>query len=188
MSYVAQLRQETVARLSDVPAFKKVFDSRQAQIRRTDLPALRVYTSQNATGRSINIPDFLTTTSLVVQIVADDITDARSAERVDDLCDAVKDRLLGDAEWLQLYEQITGISTEVDRNIEGEQRTTVATLTFDLTVSEWWEPRVPDTLEHIHVDVDVITPAADPNLKYPGPDGRIEAVFDVHTPPQPAKD
>jgi len=175
VSYVARLRQDTCRRLEQLAQFRRIFDSRQAQITRAMLPAARVYSSQNSVGRSINIPDFLTTTTLVIQIIAEDITDARSAERVDQLCDDVKDWLLGDPEWLVSYEQITAMSTDIDRNIEGESRTTVATLSFSLTISEYYEPRIPDTLEEVHMEIDVIRPAADPNLRYPGPDGRIEA-------------
>jgi hypothetical protein len=186
MAYVARLRQDTCERLARLPQFRRVFDSRQAQISRGMLPALRVYTSQNSIGRSINIPDFLTTTTLTVQVIAEDVTDAESAETVDELCDDVKDWLMGDPEWLVGYEQITSIITDVDRDIEGESRTTVATIAFALTVSEYYEPRIPDMLDHIHIDIDVIDPAADPNLRYPGPDGRIEAVVDVSlVPPSP---
>lgn len=176
-SYVAALRQDTVERLQHLTQFRRVFDSRQAQISRAMLPSIRVYSSQTSEGRSINIPDFLTTTSLVVQVIADDVTDTASAERVDELCDDVKDWLLGDPEWLVNYERMAGFTTEIDRDIEGESRTTVATLTFAMTISEWYEPRIPDTLDKIDMKIDVITPAADPNIKYPGPDGRIE----VHT-------
>jgi hypothetical protein len=187
MTYVAQFRQQTVERLAEIPAIARVFDSRQPQIRRDMLPAVRVYTSDSAQGRSISIPDFLTTTTLVVQIVADDITDARSAATVDTLCEAVKTRLLCDPKWLVLFERVTSIDTEIERNVEGESRTTVATLTFALQVSEYYEPVIPDMLEHLHVDVDVIRPAFDPNLAPRGPDGRIEVSADFLKPPE-AKD
>lgn len=172
-SYVAALRQETVAKLQQLAIFKRVFDSRQAQISRPMLPALRVYASQTSEGRSINIPDFLTTTNLVVQVVADDITDAKSAFLVDELMDIVKDHLMGDPEWLQGYEQISSVETEIERNIEGETRTTVATITFALTVSEYYEPRIPDTLEVMHVNVRPIVPAG------------ADAEFRVTAPPRP---
>lgn len=184
-SYVASLRQQTVARLARLAAFRHVFDSRQPMLRRDMLPALRVYSSSSAQGRSINIPDFLSTLNLVVQIVAEDITDARSAAGVDDLCEGVKEELLGDPSWLVLFERVLSIDTEIERNVEGEQRTTVATLTFALQFSEYYEPRIPDRLDHLHVDVDVIRPAADPNIRFPGPDGRIEVAAELLKPPGP---
>jgi hypothetical protein len=183
MTYIAQLRQQTVERLAELP-FRHVFDSRQPQIRREMLPAVRVYTSSSAQGRSISIPDFLSTTTLVVQVVADDITDARSAETTDTLCEAVKTRLLCDPKWLVLFERVLSIDTEIERDIEGESRTTIATLTFALQVSEYYEPVIPDMLDHLHVDVDVIRPAADPNIRFPGPDGRIEVSADFLSPPK----
>jgi hypothetical protein len=124
----------------------------------------------------------LATTTLVVQVVAEDITDARSAERVDALCEAAKSRLLCDPKWLVLFERVLSIDTEIERNVEGESRTTIATLTFALQVSEYYEPVIPDMLEHLHVDVDVIRPATDPNIRYPGPDGRIEVSADFLVP------
>jgi hypothetical protein len=180
---IAQLRQQTVERLSDVAAFRQVFDSRQPQLRRDMLPAVRVYTSTTAQGLSISIPEFRATAQLIVQIVADDITDARSAARVDELCEAVKTRLLCDPKWLVLFERVLSIDTEIERNVEGESRTTVATLTFALQYTEIYEPVIPDMLEHLHVDVDVISPAADPNIRYPGPDGRIEVAAEFLAPP-----
>ncbi len=131
---IAQLRQETVERLAEVPAFRHVFNSRQPQLRRDLLPALRVYTSTTAQGLSISIPEFRATAQLVVQVVADDITDARSAETVDSLCEAVKTRLLCDPSWLVLFERVLSIDTEIERNVEGESRTTVATMTFALAI------------------------------------------------------
>jgi len=124
----------------------------------------------------------LATTTLVVQVVAEDITDARSAERVDALCEAAKSRLLCDPKWLVLFERVLSIDTEIECNVEGESRTTIATLTFALQVSEYYEPVIPDMLEHLHVDVDVIRPATDPNIRYPGPDGRIEVSADFLVP------
>jgi hypothetical protein len=191
-SYVAQLRQGTVDRLASVPVFRQVFDSRLPQLRRDMLPALRVYTTAAAAqGRSLNIPDFLTTTTLIVQLVAEDITDARSAEIVDTLCEAVKTRLLCDPSWLVLFERVSAIDTEIERNVEGESRTTIATITFSLQVSEYYEPVIPDRLEKIRIDIDVIRPAADPNIRYPGPDGRIEVSADFlrhpESPPMPAQ-
>jgi hypothetical protein len=182
---IAQLRQETVERLAEVPAFRRVFDSRQPQLRRDLLPALRVYTSTTAQGLSISIPEFRATAQLVVQVVADDITDARSAETVDSLCEAVKTRLLCDPSWLVLFERVLSIDTEIERNVEGESRTTVATMTFALQYSEVYEPVIPDWLEKVRIDVDVIRPAADPNIRYPGPDGRIEVAAEFLNPEPP---
>lgn len=171
---LAQLRRGTVDRLQALTAFRHVFDARQPQLRRDMLPAARVYASASAQGRSISIPDFLTTITLTVEIVAEDITDAGSALRVDELCDAVKSRLLCDPSWLVMFERIAAIDTAIERNVEGESRLTSATLGFQLALSEYYEPAIPDRLETLHMDVDVIRPAADPNLRYPGPDGRIE--------------
>lgn len=206
--YLTTLRHETVARLAELPAFKHVYDSRLPQMKRELLPAIRVYTNTtNQVGRSISIPDFLSTAHLLVQVICEDITDARIAERVDRYCEVVKCRLLSDGEWLKIFERVLSIDTEIDRNVEGEWRLTTATLDFALQYSCAWEPDIRDWLETVHLDVDVIDPAADPNTGppgtppnveggyvggFPGPDGRIEvdARFVNPTPPDgwtPAK-
>lgn len=201
--YLTTLRQETVERLADLlPLFKHVYDSRLPQLKREMLPALRVYTTtHNMVGRSISIPDFQTTAHLLVQVVCEDITDAKIAERVDRYCEIVKARLMCDGKWLQLFERILSIDTEVERNVEGEWRLTLATLDFALQYSDALEPDIRDWLESVHLKVDVIDPAADPNTGppgtppnveggypggFPGPDGRIEvdARFLNPTPPE----
>lgn len=56
--------------------------------------------------------------------------------------------------------------------------------TLDSDPPETWEEVEKDGLplfEEAHINVDVIDPIADPNLKYPGPDGRIE--FQVNVKP-----
>lgn len=181
-SYVAQLRHAAVRLLDELGSFVQVFDSRLAQISRDMLPVARVYTAQNSVGRSINIPDFLATTTLTVQIIAEDITDEASAFRVDKLIHEVKEWLLGDPDFLQMYERVASIDTDIERSIEGESRTTVATVSFALTISEYYEPRVPDRLETVHMDIDMIRPW-DPNRAPIGPDGAIEATVLLPKPP-----
>jgi hypothetical protein len=182
------LRHETIERLGTLPFFKHVYDSRLPQLRRDLLPALRVYTSATSQGLSISIPEFRTTAALVVQIVCEDTTDAKIAERVDRYCELVKARLLRDGKWLQLFERVLSIDTEIERSVEGEWRLTTATLSFSLQYTEAWEPFVPDWLESMKIEVDVIAPAADPNVRFPGPDGRIEVDARVtnKTPPPPS--
>lgn len=188
--YLTKMRQGTVERLASLPVFKGVYDSRLPQLKRELLPAVRVYTtSQNMVGLSLSIPDFRTTAHLLVQIVCEDITDALIAERIDRYVEIVKARLLTDGEWLQLFERVLSIDTDVERNIEGESRLTYATLDFAVQYTCAWETYVPDWLESLDIRVDVIDPAADPNTGpfgtppnveggyrggYPGPDGRIE--------------
>lgn len=171
---IAQLRQETVRRLAEVPGIRRVLDSRQVQLRRSMLPAIRVYTSASATNLSMNIQQYQTIISLVVQVIAEDVTDADNAALVDELCFAVKDRLLRDVKWLMLFERVLSFDTAVEFNSEGDSRTVIGTITFEIQESEVYEPIVEDDFLGGRIDVDVIRPAADPNVKYPGPDGRIE--------------
>lgn len=187
---LTHLRHETVKRLDALRSFKgRVYDSRLPQLRRGLLPAIRVYTtSATSTSLSISIPEFRTVALLAVQIVSEEATDPKLAEQVDAFIDVVRSRLLRDGKWLQLFERVVTIDTDFDRSVEGEWRTTTATLTFHLQYTEAWEPYVPDWLESMKLEVDVIEPAADPNIRFPGPDGRIEvdARFANPTPPAPS--
>jgi len=206
-SGLASIRQGTVERLAELPAFKHVFDARQPQLRRDYLPAIRVYTSATSQGLSLSYPEFRRTTALVVQIVCEDITDATTAERADELAEEVKWRLFGDGTWLTLFERVLSYDQEVDRNVEGEWRSTSVTLTFNLQCSEAYGPDLGESWERLpwlketDIRVDVIDPAADPNTGppgtppnvqpqppgypggYPGPDGRIEVDARFLNPP-----
>src|SRR5262252_2076997 len=166
---ITKLRQETVERLAELPVFRHVFDSRLPQLKRGMLPAVRVYTSSTADSVSINIPEFRTHVSLVTQVVCEGDTDSETAERIDRLCDIIKGRLLSDGDWLQLSERVVSMATDFDRDVTGEWRTTTGTITFVLQCTEVWEPNVPDWLESLKIEVDVIDPAADPNIRFPGP-------------------
>jgi hypothetical protein len=199
--FLTTLRKETVARLAELPAFPRVYDSRLPQLKRELLPAIRVYTNTASyQGRSISIPDFLTTAHVIVQIVCEDMTDAAIAERMDVYCELVKNRLLCDGTWLQLFERVLTLDAEIDRNVEGEWRLTTATLDFGFQYSCSYEPVVPDWLLSVGIKVDMIDPAADPNTGppgtppnvnggyeggYPGPDGRIEAEVVITHPGPP---
>ena len=201
LPFLSELRQQTVERLQTLPGvFRGVYDSRLPQLKRELLPAIRVYTASVAQGLSISIPEFRCTAALVIQIVTEDFTDPALAERLDRYCDIVKSRLLSDGDWLQIFERVLGIETEIDRQIEGEYRTTTATLTFNIQYTEAWEPYVPDWLETVRTHIDMIDPAADPNTGppgtppnveggypggYPGPEGRVEAEFVVVNPEPP---
>src|SRR5262245_2160404 len=197
---LTEMRQETVERLAALPVFKNVFDSRLPQLKRGMLPAVRVYTSSTSDSVSINIPEFRSHVTLVIQIICEGPTDPEIAARIDMLCDVVKGRLMSDGDWLQLSERVVSVTTEFDRDVQGEWRTTTGTVTFSLQCTEVWEPNVPDWLESLKMLVDVIDPAADPNTGppgtppnveggypggWPGPDGRIEvdARFVNPTPP-----
>jgi hypothetical protein len=201
LPWLAMIRQETVSRLQSLPnIFANVYDSRLPQITRELLPAVRVYSGATSQGLSISIPEFRTTAQLLIQIIAEDTNDPALAERMDRYADIVKARLLSDSTWLTLFERVLSMDTEYDRHVEGEWRTTTATIQFNIQYTEAWEPFVADWLQSVSLKVDVIDPAADPNTGppgtppnvpdgypggYPGPDGRIEVAADFINPTPP---
>ena len=55
LPFLSLLRQETVARLRTVPGvFKNIYDSKLPQLKRDQLPAVRVYTASTSTGRVVS--------------------------------------------------------------------------------------------------------------------------------------
>jgi hypothetical protein len=110
--------------------------------------------------------------------------DAQAA--LDDLCDQITDTLLRNPSWYlmrdvdgKLCARFQGVerwdtTSTLGRVEDTDQRTMSAQITATLTYGENYDPVITDDFCRMHLDVDVIDPAADPNIKYPGPDGRIE--------------
>ena len=114
-----------------------------------------------------------------------------SQAALDTLCEQVTDALLRNPAWYLLHPtpagwcaRFSGVerweTTVVAGRVEDtDQRTMGARIEATLTYGRNYDPIVTDDLCRVGVNVDVIDPAADPNIKYPGPDGRIEVRFDL---------
>jgi len=117
--------------------------------------------------------------------------DAQAA--LDALCEQVTDALLRNPRWYlkadpahpgKLCARFQGVerwetTAVLGRVEETDQRTMAAQITATLTYAENYDPVIADDFCRVNLDVDVIDPAADPNIKYPGPDGRIEVTLRV---------
>jgi hypothetical protein len=139
---------------------------------------------------------------LTVQITVEAAADPAASDLLDLYCEAVEIKLMQSQAWLCNVSLIPSIDTLFESDVQGEMRTTTASITFTmkyLPAGITGIPVITDSngdplgdLESVMLRIDAIDPAADPNTAghptdppdgypggYPGPDGRIEmsAVF-----------
>jgi hypothetical protein len=94
----------------------------------------------------------------------------------------IETTLMTNAAWVSQFSEISEINSVFGYQKAGETNQASAKINFTLKYQDQFEPDITVILERIHIDTDVISPAADPNLLPPGetlgPDGRIEIVSD----------
>lgn len=194
-------RQITVDLLAELAFFNgNVFNSRMPVIRRDLLPCVRVYTAsdQRATISQMNSTSgYLGLGLLTVQITVEAAADPAASDLLDLYCEAVEIKLMQSQAWLCNVSLIPSIDTLFESDVQGEMRTTTASITFTMKYMPADITGIPVTtdtnglplgeLESVLLMIDAIDPAADPNTTghpteppdgypggYPGPDGRIE--------------
>lgn len=95
----------------------------------------------------------------------------------------IETALMTNATWVSQFEEISKIHSIFGYQNAGETNQASAKVTFTVKYQEEFEPDITVILNRIHIDTDVISPAADPNLlpegETLGPDGRIEIVSDI---------
>jgi hypothetical protein len=184
-----EVRAATVALLKGVTAVgDRVWPTRIMPLRRGSYPAILVYTLQeDMSGSGSPPPQFRHDLTLAIEIRwcptdadLDDLDDD-AEDALDALCETVLDRLLTNPEWVAQFEEIIGISTAIGFDARGENVLMGARIVITGTYRTLWEPVVPDEFERLQFGIDAIDPA-DPNIRQPGPDGRIEAGADFTIP------
>ncbi len=178
----SEIRAATVALLKGMtPAGDRVWPTRVMPLRRSSYPAILVYTLDEDMRRDgLSPPQFEHELTIQIQVrtqptgedgegFPDDFED-----EVDAICEAVLGRLLTNPEWVVRFEQINSVNTRVGFDARGERPLVGALITITGTYRSIWEPVVPDDFASASFGIDCIDPA-DPNLRQPGPDGRIEA-------------
>jgi hypothetical protein len=126
-----------------------------------------------------------------------------TAVPLDALCEQVEAATRRNPDWYTPCESFDGLEgwltrQELGRVEDTDRRTAAAIITASVAYTDIDEPTIVDRLEVVGFTVDVIDPAADPNVDghpttppdgypggYPGPDGRIEVTFDVPRPTDP---
>lgn len=191
-----------------MPVFRgQVFNDRHIALRLDQLPAVRIYTHEEA-RQSVQpahqIGYYSGTVNLAVQIVMQGAADSALADRLDQLCFAVEVLLFSSPDWkCGAGEGTDSVTTIIDGDDTTQVRLSTATITFGIRYAEYIPVVIPDDFRTLLINWDLIDPAADPNTGppgtppnveggyhggYPGPDGRIEVqqVFDVSSPhPEP---
>lgn len=102
---------------------------------------------------------------------------------IDDVVLAIETSLMTNADWVSQFSATPEIETHFEYGKAGETNQASATILLTLEYQDRFEVDITTLLERIHIDTDVISPAADPNLLPPGetlgPDGRIELITDI---------
>lgn len=187
MGLRTDLRLRTIATLEAaalVPA-GHVHDSKVISHERVHLPAISVFTlfsRREGTPATHTAPQFDETITLTVEVAVDGETDPKVAATIDTLCEQIEEALLQSVTWLRGIQGIPATSTEIRLNSTGDKRTAGGAIAIEIVLGEIFEPVIADKLLSAGVGVDVIDPAADPNVKSPGPDGRIEARLELEFP------
>jgi hypothetical protein len=112
----------------------------------------------------------------------DIIIESTDPVTTDELIKDVLDAVLCDPEWGMDYSRAPTMVTDYEYTDEGDIDVCAARIRMSVEWQEQYPPRLTETLNEVGFNVDVIEPAADPNLQYPGPDGRIEVQADVEFP------
>jgi hypothetical protein len=196
------IREQTVAVLkaAQTVAGDRVYPSRILPWRRDPaLPAIGVYTKDERgvaldgignSGPFALRQELELVVEAIVELPNDGTLDSLGADTqapLDALCAQITVALLGNPDWYvpigtfppPLFDGLASRSTTVafGRTDSSDRRTAAATITHVVTYGCIAQPLIKDDFVFAFFDVDVIDPAADPNLKYPGPDGRIELSF-----------
>ena len=126
------IRNAIVAMLSNhTSAGTNVYPSRVLALWTDDLPAILVYSKEEAASRTNNASSqSLRNTTFTIQVHVAVTTDLESA--LDDICNEVETILSGDPELQSTALDCFIASTSIDLSVEGETPTGVATLTYNI--------------------------------------------------------
>jgi hypothetical protein len=203
--HVIRLATVAVLKAAGTAAGDRVYPTPIIPYRRElPLPAIGVYTldetGEGIDGGVVGAFQFRYALKLAIDVivetpVAQDLEPAArlmvdSQQSFDNLCEQITNALLPNPAWYTLH--VNGHSCAMFQGVERwettgvlgrvedtDRRTMGGTINAVLTFGRNYDPVIPDFLCRLHFDVDVIDPAADPNIRYPGPDGRIEVEFMV---------
>jgi hypothetical protein len=158
MMFRTMLREQTAAQITELGRWHRVFNARQPLTTRDDLPYVKIWTPDDG-GDGIGIRGGpyhgRPTCSLIVQIVIEGTEDEENARLIDDMCESIIHHLVEDPKWITLFNEISAINTTIESNTEGEARTVIATISFDVEYEEVYVTRILDDLDRLHVTVPI---------------------------------
>jgi hypothetical protein len=158
MMFRTLLREQTVKQLTELGRWHRVFNARQPVTTRDDLPYVKIWTPDDG-GDGIGIRGMpyhgRPTVSLVIQVVIEGTEDEANARLIDDMCEAITHHLVEDANWIRLFNQISAINTTIESNTEGEARTVIGTMTYDVEYEDIYVTRILDDLDRLDITVPI---------------------------------
>jgi len=182
-----RLRRTAHDILSELAAFKSVFNARSIQLRRAQLPAVRIFVNNDALTNDHsfhNLGWYVGTCGLSIQVIVESGSDPETADILDVLCSHALHALFVDPRWNRMA-RVSDITTDITLDDSGEMRTATASILMSVEYTDcmmrdygtWGEgddgtknPEGAADFKSIRFGIDVIDPAADPNTaEYPNP-------------------
>lgn len=153
----------------------RIYDSLPFQTSNDDCPCILIYTPQdNAQSAARHVPLFNASLTISIEVrVAESFK--TSAVTLDSICEAVEDTLLGDQEFLGLFESIASVNTQCAYEDGGDMPLSIAIITITGEYKRQILPRPDGHFLTAEITVDAVDPR-DPNVVGDGPDGRAEGV------------
>lgn len=163
------IRADVKARLAaaGVMVADRIFGFRTTPLPQNKLPALLIYTNgEDLRSISIGAPRFRVSLELAIEAVCDGATDDGLGDALDDLCAAIKDKLLTDPNWIRQFERISGVRTDISADVAGDRRLAAAKLVFTLEFVASYPPNLDTAanLSTVQLAVDTIAPDGDPEV------------------------
>lgn len=194
------IRNDIVTRLlNKTTAGDRVYPSRSEPLPEEKLPAILVHIPRER-GQNIaenqGIPNFRTTSSVLIQAVVKDTGGEQVQETLDLLAEDIERILFTDPDFVKRFSKIGNLDTQVGTYTQGALELASVGIQVDVEFDDDYPPVISDDFATLRLKTDVIDPAADPNVHppdgqfpegyggYPGPDKRIEveAEFEVEIP------
>jgi len=153
----------------------RVYDSLPFPTANEDCPCILIYTPQdNAQSSARHASMFSATLSISIEVrVSEKFT--TSAATLDRVCEEIEDILLGDQDFLDLFESIASVNTQCAYEDGGELPLSIAIITITGEYKRVIQPRPDGHFLTAQITVDAVDPR-DPNVLGDGPDGRAEGV------------
>ena len=174
-----ELRKMIVNKLlNKTAAGPRVYSGLPFNTANDDCPCILVYASQeNGTAPGKHTTLFNTTLTINIEVrVADDYRAAEDS--IDSICEQIEMLLLADPELNMAVEAITSLNTQKGWEDGGDHSLSIAIIAMQFEYKRDISVITDGEFLTAHIDVDAIDPA-DPNIKQPGPDGRIEATAEI---------
>lgn len=165
------IRDGTVQRLqASVIGFKNVFRQRTIPTKDSQLPLAAIWTLRDRTApngdSNVGAPSFIHTLGLAIDIAAAANDDASLDAKLTAMAEGVRNTLLTDASWVQLFEGIEGCSIHYSYPPNGDLTLGIATIELEVTFRSEWPPIEENDFTQVAIATN--DPGAMPPRRYDG--------------------